>query len=538
MRIKNIFFLLTILQIFGLHSQEFQWATSVSGIGLEYGVKAIKNSQGETYFIGYSTDNPFEYEGTEYYTNGRSDAFFAKLDVNKNLVWLKKIGGDDINYLDKATDIHIDPFGNIYLVIQAVGQNFKYDGQVLSGVNASGQGGGEGVVIKVNSNGQYIWHESDTSPWGSMNTFTGVTTDSDGNLYLVGIFGNTITLGGTITLTNPSTGHTRDMFVAKYQPDGTIIWAKHAGGTPHNTTAIGRDIEINPVTNEVIVLGRSNGPVYYDGVLSPAYYSNNEEGIILLSYNPDGTQNWVKQILELPSNFNAFGISLDISYEGIIGICGYKNGGVGLVGFYSNDGSVITEHVHTANSSVKITSIAFSEFNEAYISGWSDTGAVIGIAPATVTISPNTGFIVKLDVFQQVKWVTEFTSSNAANTMTYANGKIMYAGRIDDTFFYNHGRDVIVNNQLDALFAEMTDDEVILSTESSSDDDIVVYPNPATDILRVKGTIENIEIYNVSGMLLKTTNKKEIDISTYSRGVYFIKVINSIGSVTKKLILI
>src|SRR5690554_2295576 len=148
MRIKRILFLLTILQVFGLHAQEFDWANSVTGVKYEYGVKAIRNSLGETYFIGYSNGNPFVYEGNEYYTNGRSDAFFAKLDSEKNLVWLKIIGGNDINYPDRAVDIHIDPFGDIYLAIQSVGQVFKYDGQVLGGIAAPGQAGGQGVIIK------------------------------------------------------------------------------------------------------------------------------------------------------------------------------------------------------------------------------------------------------------------------------------------------------------------------------------------------------------------------------------------------------
>src|SRR5690554_5405506 len=536
MRIKRILFLLTILQVFGLHAQEFDWANSVTGGEYEYGVKAIRNSLGETYFIGYSSGNPFVYEGNEYYTNGRSDAFFAKLDAQKNLVWLKIIGGNDIIYSDMAVNIHIDPFGDVYLSIQSVGQNFKYGGQVLSGVEAPGQTGGEGVIIKVNSDGEYLWHESGTTLWGDNNSFPGITTDSDGNLYIAGFFRKSITLGGTITLTNPSTGTTMDMLVAKYQPDGTIIWAKRAGGTPHNTFASGLDIKIHPQTNEVIVLGRSDGPVFYDGELSPAYNGNDDEGIILLSYDPEGTQNWVKQILELPSNFSSYGISLDISSVGVIGICG-SNREIGLVGFYNSDGSVITEHEHPATDGVWIFSISFNEFNKAYLSGWTDSGAVIGIAPATVTISSNTGFIVKIDVFQQVEWASEFTATGFQNSISYGDGKLMYAGRIDDDFTYNNGQNIITPDRGDALFAEMTD--ATLSTESFSDDYIALYPNPTKDVLRVNGnTIENIEIYNVSGVLLKTTNKKEIDLGSYARGVYFIKVKNSKGSVTKKVILI
>ncbi len=56
---------------------------------------------------------------------------------------------------------------------------------------------------------------------------------------------------------------------------------------------------------------------------------------------------------------------------------------------------------------------------------------------------------------------------------------------------------------------------------------IVVYPNPASDILKIKteGSIETIEIADISGKtLLRATNVKEINVNALKKGVYFIKV--------------
>ena len=453
-RIKILICISLIIQVLTVQSQEFNWATSVSGEDYEYGIKTINDISGNTYILGYSTGDPIEFDGVNYATNGRSDAFFAKLDTNKELIWMKAIGADSPNYPDNALDMHMDPFGDIYLTFKSSGDDFAYDGQILADIDSPGQYSGEGVLIKVNSNGDYIWHDSGTIS----SSFQAITTDAEGNVYLTGYFRYNITLGGTFVLTNPSTGTTTDMFVAKYQPDGTILWGKNAGGMPHNTFAYGYDVEINPQTNELIVLGKGRGEVFFDGVPMPISDSSGE-AIVLVSYNLDGTQNWVKQILAQQFNSTSNGTSLDISDSGIMGVCGYQNSGLGLVGFYGSDGSAITEQAYPSSEQVKVYSITFNEFNEAYLSGWCYYDAVLGISPGTVMLSTSTttGFMVKMDIYQQVKWVTELSSSSFSNRVIYDNGKLLYAGRIDNPFTYNSEQNVITNNAGDAVFGEVID---------------------------------------------------------------------------------
>ena len=95
MRTGIILFLTLLMQVISVHAQEFDWARSVSGDEYEYGIKAIVDPQGNSYFIGYTTGTPFEYNGVTYSTNGDGDAFFVKLDANEELVWVKSVGGDD-----------------------------------------------------------------------------------------------------------------------------------------------------------------------------------------------------------------------------------------------------------------------------------------------------------------------------------------------------------------------------------------------------------------------------------------------------------
>lgn len=55
-------------------------------------------------------------------------------------------------------------------------------------------------------------------------------------------------------------------------------------------------------------------------------------------------------------------------------------------------------------------------------------------------------------------------------------------------------------------------------------DEMEVYPNPASSIFYIKNKIgKKKELYNFIGELMCTTTNDEIDISSFSRGVYFLK---------------
>lgn len=56
----------------------------------------------------------------------------------------------------------------------------------------------------------------------------GSTTDSNGNIYVVGYFNRSIKLGNTILTAD---GNTSDIFIAKYNASGEIQWVKRAGGS-------------------------------------------------------------------------------------------------------------------------------------------------------------------------------------------------------------------------------------------------------------------------------------------------------------------
>jgi hypothetical protein len=83
------------------------------------------------------------------------------------------------------------------------------------------------------------------------------------------------------------------------------------------------------------------------------------------------------------------------------------------------------------------------------------------------------------------------------------------------------------------LRVTFTDITALLPTEKGA---ISVYPNPATDEVRMDGTEKGarIRLFNPAGKLLQETQETVISLSGYPQGVYFIKVNGNVTKIIKK----
>ena len=112
---------------------------------------------------------------------------------------------------------------------------------------------------------------------------------------------------------------------------------------------------------------------------------------------------------------------------------------------------------------------------------------------------------------------------------------------------------VSVNSQVSDQVQEVKDANVIddgsLEAEPKSLD-IRAYPNPTTGILKLESNSSHpdldIHLINSTGQILyqnktkseKTIFSKELDLSRYTKGIYFVRLINSTQIEVKKVVLI
>jgi hypothetical protein len=88
---------------------------------------------------------------------------------------------------------------------------------------------------------------------------------------------------------------------------------------------------------------------------------------------------------------------------------------------------------------------------------------------------------------------------------------------------------VFVNNEQQCATA---------GTEDLSINSFSIYPNPTSDKLYIDGlVVQDVVIYSVLGKeVVKISNQNSIDVSSLSKGVYFIKVSDGINASTRKFI--
>lgn len=113
-----------------------------------------------------------------------------------NWGWAKQEGS---NFFDQGTSITTDQVGNVLIVGSANGVNF---------------------LEKRDSGGDLLWSKN-------LGEGTCVKTDSNGNIYVTGNFSGSLALGST-TLNNSGMN---DLFIAKYDSIGNLLWAKKIGGS-------------------------------------------------------------------------------------------------------------------------------------------------------------------------------------------------------------------------------------------------------------------------------------------------------------------
>ncbi len=112
--------------------------------------------------------------------------------------------------------------------------------------------------------------------------------------------------------------------------------------------------------------------------------------------------------------------------------------------------------------------------------------------------------------------------------------------QVDDTLankadiYFDYNAPVYTNEYITAIALN-----VGLTDYSIENIGVLVYPNPATDLIKIQteGKIQRIEIFDISGRIVKSnSNSSEISTAFLNQGVYFVRVYIHNKPVTKKII--
>lgn len=71
-----------------------------------------------------------------------------------------------------------------------------------------------------------------------------------------------------------------------------------------------------------------------------------------------------------------------------------------------------------------------------------------------------------------------------------------------------------------------------LSVDENVKENLQVFPNPASDIVKIKGDFQSLDVFDLTGKhVFNTENQDEIDVSNWNTGIYIIKSVTFDGMV-------
>ena len=258
----------------------FLWAQNIGGVGDENGRGITTHSDGNVWITGYF-DAAIDIDGdanNDLSTNGSSDSYIAKFDIDGNFQWAKNIGGSNG---DRGTGIATDKDGNVLATGYFRGSmDIDEDGTD----DLTSNGGQDGYMVKFDRDGNFL---SGQNIGGESNDNSrSITTDSNGNVWATGYFEGSMDIDGDDTDDLTSNGGL-DSYVAKFNSDGDFQWAKNFGGRRRDRGfAIARDNDGN-----VWATGYVNGSIDIDKNGTNDLISNGRDDIYIIKFSENNLVN-------------------------------------------------------------------------------------------------------------------------------------------------------------------------------------------------------------------------------------------------------
>ena len=252
----------------------FRWAArGGSSVSQDYGRGVGLDAAGNCYVTGFFQSTS-SFSGTNLTSRGYDDILLAKYDINGNLVWARQAGGSDF---DEGYALAVDAAGNCYVTGYFQGTATFGNTNLTSDSRSF-----DSFVAKYDHDGTLLWVRP---AGGSGSDFGyGIAVDGSGNVIVTGHFTGTANFSGTNLV---SAGGT-DIFLAKYDSSGTLLWARTAGGTGDDR---GNAVVVDAGGN-CYVTGYFAGTASFGG---SSLVSTGFADVFAAKYDPAGSLVWAQR---------------------------------------------------------------------------------------------------------------------------------------------------------------------------------------------------------------------------------------------------
>ena len=240
-------------------------------------------------FDGTMTFGSGEANETQLTSAGGYDIFIARYYSDGSLAWAKRAGGSEWDFGEGIASLSDDSI--------VVTGKFKANATFGSGESNETQlvtvGFYDIFIAQYNADGVLQWAKN--AGGISDDQGTGITTLSDNSTVVTGCYQGTAIFGpGEPNATHLISDGDLDIFIARFNSDGSLAWAKRAGGT-----ALDQSLEVTALSDNSTVVTGSFGSAATFGpgesnetqLVSPGNFGDS----FFARYNADGSLAWAKR---------------------------------------------------------------------------------------------------------------------------------------------------------------------------------------------------------------------------------------------------
>ncbi|MFA5045840.1 MAG: PKD domain-containing protein [Paludibacter sp.] len=255
MKLKLLFILLLISGFAQAEIPVVQWARSFGGTNDDIPASIATDKFGNVYVAGYFNGESITFDSIKLTEPDAPNynMFLVKYDLNGNVLWAKRSNGTYDS--SDVTSMVTDSSGNIYVSGIFNRSTITFGKFVLNNENAGNWS--KIFLVKYDSLGNVLWAKTSLNKNGE-SSIRSVCTDKYGYIYATGYFRSDSLTLDSITLINNG-GFYADIFFAKYDPDGNVLFAKSFGS---NNVELGCSITTSSKGN-IFVAGQ-----YYNSQLT------------------------------------------------------------------------------------------------------------------------------------------------------------------------------------------------------------------------------------------------------------------------------
>ncbi len=369
---------------------------------------------------------------------------------------------------DNFTDVDVDQDGNAYVCGTFFGPSVTFAGQTFNSVENSAA-----ILVKRDPSGGLVWART----IDGAECFA-VEVDAAGNSYITGYFEVDSVDFGTTVLYNPALFNTSTQggantasFLVKYDPSGTVLWAKSFDNQIDAKTK-GMDVTTDQAGNcylagtFLIYNSIANAELTLNGTSLAMYQGSGNEDVFLVKYNENGEFQWIKtaggSLYEEPSSLaidatgnvimGGYFVSNILEFDANTVLTQNNSPTISRTDFfiakYTAEGDLISANQSFSGGSARCEEIATDSEGNCFITGYfnADTLYYNGIGLVNSDITANSSitpllydsdiFLFKVNAVGEVLWAKSFgfgegfiADDNARGITTDSDGNCYITGQ-------------------------------------------------------------------------------------------------------------